>query len=147
MLLLGLYLGHVSVSKPCPYLVFSRATGICMCGIGRKRCSSRPSHDTLGFRSCSQVTLSVLLCCPRWVALVPSSCLWCREEHDCHQVCCVWLGPPRVRVAACLSRITIGVETVSCVGSRTTPTTKTSCWVVLPMLTLYLSVSHSADRH
>ena len=46
-----------------------------MCGIERKRCSSRPSHDTCTCRSCSQVTWSILLCCHLWVALVLS---WCR---------------------------------------------------------------------
>ena len=89
-----------------------------MCRIGRKRCSSRPSHDTLGFRSCSQVTWNISLCCHRWVALVLSWCLWCREEQDCHQICYVCLEQPLERVATCLSLITIGVSDMSHVGSR-----------------------------
>ena len=67
------------------------ATGICMCRIGRKHCSSRPFHDTLGFRPSSQVASSISLCCRLWVALVLSWCLWCREEQDYHHVCCVCL--------------------------------------------------------
>ena len=98
MFFLGLYLGHLSVSKP-------RATGSCMCGIGRKRCSSRPSHDTWACRSCSQVSWSILLCCHLWVALVLSWCPWCRGEQDYHRICYVCRGLPLLRVAVCLSRV------------------------------------------
>ena len=36
---------------------------------------------------CSQVTLSILLCCPLWVALVLSWCPWCRGEQDYQRIC------------------------------------------------------------
>ena len=94
---------------------------------------------------------SVVICGFSW-------CLWCREEQDCHQICYACLEQLLELVAACLSLI--GVSTMSHVGSRTTPTTKTCvCFensncgagvvkdssVVLRrfvlMLTLYLSVS------
>ena len=105
--------------------MFCRATGICTCGIGRKRCSSRPSRDTWACRSCSPVTWSFLLCCHLWVALVLSWCPWCRGDQDYHRICCVYSGLPLVRVEVCLSRVTIRVETMSCVGSWTAPTMTT----------------------
>ena len=51
-----------------------------MCGIGRERRFSHPSHDTSGYWACSQVALSILPLCRLWVALLPSGCLWCREN-------------------------------------------------------------------
>ena len=46
------------------------------CGRGA---SQRNKISQRGWAS-SQVTLSILLFCPLWVALVPSGCLWCREN-------------------------------------------------------------------
>ena len=37
--------------------------------------TSRWSRNTMGFRSCSQVTWSILLCCRQWVALALSWCV------------------------------------------------------------------------
>ena len=44
-----------------------------MRGIGRKRRSSRPSHDASEYWASSQVILGILLFCPLWVA--------CRENN------------------------------------------------------------------
>ena len=112
---LRLWLGYLVVSKPVLISVFCRATGMCMCGIGRERRSSRPSHDTSGCWAF----------CPLWVAVVPSWCLWCREEQDCHQVCYVCLEQPQQRVVILLSLIVILGSTVGYVGSGVTPTMRT----------------------
>ena len=68
----GAVSGYVCVSKPGPYLSVLQSYWNFMCGIGRKRCSSRPSHDTLGCRP-----WSMLISYPLWVALAASWCLWC----------------------------------------------------------------------
>ena len=125
MSFLGLYLGRMSVSKPCPYLsilqsywnlhVWNRQEALFLSSVSRYLGLSIVfTSDLEYFAPLSSVgRIGTLMC------------LCCRGEPDYHRICCVCRGLLLVRVAVCLSRVTIRAETMSYVGSWTAPKTTT----------------------
>ena len=122
----GLYLGHLSVSKPGPCLsvlqsywnlrVWNRKEALFLSSVSRYLGvlgEFTSDHEYFALRSSVGCIGTFLVSVVSGRTRLPPICWVC------------W-GLPLVRVAVCLSRVAIRVETVSYVGSWTTPKT-TAC--------------------
>ena len=122
MFFLGLYLGHLSVSKPGPYLsvlqsywnlhVWNRREALFLSSVSRYLCLS------IVFTSDLEYFALLVLCGLHWHS--PGVCGVGENKITIEFVASAGV----VRVAVCLSRVNIRVETTSYVGSWTAPKTR-----------------------
>ena len=117
--LLGLYLGHLSVSKPGPYFLFECFPNYWNLHVWNRKealfLSSVSRYLGVSIVFTSDLEYFALLSSVGCIGTLMVSVL--SGEQDYHRICCVCQGPPLVRVAVCLSQVTFRVETMSYVGS------------------------------